>query len=135
MENIHLSQLYSASAENLFEIIKTGTLFELTGANEIQFSFWEEGTFRLTFTNRGEMFGTFLQIIPNKKIVLDWNVNGFGMEPERKTQVIITLSGTSETTFTLDHTGITNSDSLAAKKKAWMEIMHDLKEKLALQEG
>jgi uncharacterized protein YndB with AHSA1/START domain len=124
---IHLSQSYPVSAAELFELIKTGTLFELTGADEIHFDFWEGGHFKLIFNNRGEIFGIILHIIPNEKIVLDWNVDGFEKEPERNTQVTISLKEDQETTLSIDHTGILIPEAVAAKERAWKEILQDLR--------
>jgi uncharacterized protein YndB with AHSA1/START domain len=131
MENqntISISQAYETSAERIFELIKSGALFELTGADEINFDFWEGGSFHLLFKNRGHIDGTFEQIIPQKKILLNWNVEGFERLSEHDTKAILLIEGNA--TLTVEHSGIKNAEATSAKKKAWIEILRDLNKRI-----
>ena len=115
--------------EFCFALFRDGTFFELTGADIIDFHFAEGGNFHLTFYERGEIFGTFKKIILNEKIILIWNVKGFGRQPEMNTNVEITFQGESKTVITVRHSGILSRESIRAKEKAWNEILDDLQKK------
>jgi uncharacterized protein YndB with AHSA1/START domain len=126
---IYVSQFYNAEKTKVFELIKSGVLFELTGANEISFDFWEGGTFQLIFSDRGEISGTINEIVNDERIVLNWNVNGFGREPERNTTVVISLH--DATTLNIHHSKIMNHEAKEAKIRAWSEILNEIKEKIS----
>src|SRR5438067_6217780 len=101
--DIFISQSFSVSAEAVFELVKSGMLFELTGADEINFDFWEGGVFHLLFKDRGHIDGTFVEIIPASKILLSWNVEGFGKPSENDTKVSVSIEENENTTLTIEH--------------------------------
>ena len=125
--HISVSRDYAASAEEIYSLIEKGRLFELTGADEIKYDFSENGPFELKFKDRGTIHGQILKLIPSEKVVLEWDVDGFGMEPERDTKVWITiLHSNGHTTVTIEHREIPTEESAMAKKKAWTEILGKL---------
>ena len=125
--HISISHDYTASSEAIYSMIAEGKLFKLTGADEITFDFSENGPFELKFTGRGRIHGQILKLIPNEKVVLQWDVDGFDMDLERDTKVWITILHTQgHTTVTIEHREIPTEESAAAKKKAWPEILNEL---------
>ena len=135
MENgfeILLQQEYSASEMAVFNLVKNGFLFKLTGADSIQFDFIKDGSFTLEFLERGTIYGTFTEIIQGKKISMNWNVSGFGRGEEPGTHVILSIIDLgNKVALEVSHTGIGNSESAEAKKRAWSEILNDLKKELS----
>jgi uncharacterized protein YndB with AHSA1/START domain len=130
--NISLSHKYNAAPGKLFLLIQNGVLFKLTGADKIEFDFRENGSFSFKFNDRGHVYGKFKNIIPNEKVVLGWNVTGFGLEDEFDTIVDITINGKGITTLTIKHTGIMSEKSAGAKQIGWSEILEDLEKEIKI---
>ena len=125
--NISALRDYTESHENIFLRIQDGSLFRLTGADEVTFDFSEGGRFELSFKGRGRISGRFLKIIPISRVVMEWDVEGFGRPDERGTTVWITLlENDARTTLTIEHREIPTEESANSKKKAWKEILHGL---------
>ena len=118
-----VTRIYKSSAEEIFRLIEKGVLFKLTGADEIAFDFRERGTFSFSFKNRGNISGEFARIIPNEKIVLKWNVNGFEREDESTKVDISITEKTAGVSVTVSHYEIKSEKSATAKQKAWAEIL------------
>lgn len=125
---LNLTQTYSHSPKEIFKKIEDGTLFDLTGADEITFSFKEGGAFSLLFNNRGEIFGTITKIIPNEIVMMIWNVVGFGNANERDTilELIIDKIEENKSRLTVVNSGIINKQSFDKKERSWIEILEDL---------
>ncbi len=131
MYEIHLEKTFIASPEKIFGLFTDQTVFDLTGANEIECSFTKGGKFSLKFTGRGIINGFIEEVIENEKIILNWNVNGFEREPEVNTQVIFSLSESDGLCILkLEHNNIKQEESFTAKKNAWREILQDMENKL-----
>lgn len=129
---LSLSHMYKSSSQEVFAKIEDGTLFDLTGADEITFYFKEEGAFSFLFHNRGEIFGTITKIIHNEKVEMLWNVTGFDKPEERNTELTITIEKTDDNMATLSvlNTGIKHKEAYEAKERAWKEILEDLEKEL-----
>ena len=124
---ISASHDYNVSPKHIYSIIREGKLFQLTGAKNVTFDFSENGPFELIF-NSGAVRGRFLKIEENSKIVLEWDSEGFGRDPEKGTKVWITILGNEkQTTLTIEHREIPTEVSAMAKKKSWERILEDLK--------
>lgn len=118
---------FRANSDAIFNLLKDGTVFKLTGADEIAFSFAEEGLFCFTFHNSGKIFGTFISISPSQ-IIMDWNVEGFQRPDETHTLLTITLrEEEGKCHLSLSHTHIIYEEAATAKEKAWGKILEDLK--------
>ena len=128
---IFISEEYDANRTDIFKLIKNGTLFKLTGAHKITFRFRKNEPFNLEFKDRGNIFGTFSEIIPDTRVTLLWNVTGFGRDDEVNTKVTISLIKIYDgATVELHHTGIRNKSVVSIKERAWKEILRDLKKEL-----
>jgi len=126
-----LEKIYNTSAENIFKLFRNLTVFRLTGADDIECSFIEGGGFSLTFKNRGVIRGQITGLTENKKIVLNWNVGGFGREQEVNTEVIFTITEENGiSTLRLQHNNIKQAESFEAKKRAWGEILEYMENEL-----
>ncbi len=131
MYKVYLEKTFKASPEKIFGLFTDQTVFDLTGADQIECSFTKGGKFSLKFTGRGTISGHIIEIKENKKIVLNWNVNGFESKPEVNTQVIFTLSESDGLcNIKLEHNNIKQEESFTAKKRAWCEILQDMENKL-----
>ena len=131
---VFVSEEYMARDIAVYSLIRNGTLFKLTGADDINFDFRKSGIFSLQFLNRGNIYGTFLEIIPNRKVSLDWNVNGFGRDEEIGTKVIFSIIKIDKgIIIEAVHTGIRNKISANAKHKSWTEILKNMKQELKIQ--
>lgn len=126
-----LSHKYNAAPDKIFNLIRNGTLFRLTGADKVMFDFREEEYFSLIFSGTGSVYGEFLRIIPDDYVSLLWSVNGFGMEDETDTIVNISLIKNDGTTVTIEHTGIKNEQASIAKQNGWREILEDLENEIS----
>ena len=129
---LSLSRTYNSAPNELFQKIEDGTLFDLTGADEITFYFKEDGAFSLLFHNRGEIFGTITKIIPDEKVEMLWNVTGFDKPEERNTELTLSIEkiDDNKTTLSVLNTGIKHKEAYDAKEKAWKEIFEDLEKEL-----
>jgi len=125
-----LTKVYSADRSTLFNLFRDGTVFKLTGADNIQSVFETGGPFRLTFHNRGVIAGRFIEIT-DAGITLEWNVDGFKMRPQTETIVEISLvDDAGKCTLTLVHKNIVHEPSAVVKRKAWAEILDDIEREL-----
>ena len=126
---------YNISPHQLFQKIEDGTIFDLTGADEITFYFKEDGAFSLLFHERGEIFGTITKIIPDEKVEMVWNVTGFDKPDERNTllEVIIEKIDENKSRLTIINSEIQNKESFDAKERAWKEILEDLEKEFIQQ--
>ncbi len=121
-----LSHSYNLCPEFFFEQIRNGTLFRLTGANEIDApEFQEGGFFKLLFNERGTISGSIIHL-SDSQLWLKWNVDGFGRAPEHDTEVRISMLHSDKTELTLEHRGIKSNESAVAKERAWTEILKEL---------
>ncbi len=125
-----ISRSYGVPARSIFALFQDGTFFALTGADEITFDLVEGGAFCFKFTGRGEIGGKFIEVIPNRKIKMEWNVEGFMMAKEVGTLVTIAIEEGGQTTVTVEHDNIPTNESKDAKLKAWSEILADMEYKL-----
>lgn len=123
-----LSSEYNSTSNQIFKKIEDGTVFDLTGADEITFYFKEDGAFSLLFHERGEIFGTITKIITDEKIEMLWNVTGFDKPEERNTilEIIIERIDENKSRLAIINSGIQNKESFDAKESAWKEILEDL---------
>ena len=125
---IFISETFQATPDELFSLIAGGKLFELTGADRVEYIFKKNSSFIFTFNNRGVISGKITDINPPEKIELDWNVIGFGRAEELHTLVTISIHISGDNTILeINHSGITTLDSFHAKHKAWLEIVQALK--------
>ena len=128
---IFISEEYSTNKRTIFSLISKGTLFNLTGADPVTFDFKKNGSFLFQFKERGTIYGTFEEIIPDTRISLNWNVNGFGRDEEVNTKVIIAVFKLDDgAVIEINHSGIRNKTSAVAKKRAWTEMVRELKKKI-----
>jgi hypothetical protein len=117
---------YQASTKEIYNLIREGKLFQLTGAETVNFTFSENGPFELTFKN-GKVTGQFMKIIENSKIILEWDSEGFSREPEKGTKVWISILGDEKlTTVTIEHREIPTQESAKSKEKSWKRILEEL---------
>ena len=123
-------EVVNANAAAVYDFISSEKFLKLTGADEIEIDFREGGNYRLLFHGRGEIFGTIEEIIPYHRIILVWNVKGFDRPDEANNRVKVLLDTTKGTTVSVEHSGIENEEAAEAKKKAWREILDDLKDLL-----
>jgi len=132
MPKLFLSHKYNCKPEKIFELIKNGDFFRLTGADKIMFDFKEDEFFSLIFNGRGSIYGEILQIIPNEFISLLWNVNGFNREDEIDTMVNISIDKDKNdgAIITIEHTGIKNTEAFTAKQNAWKEILTGIEKEM-----
>ena len=125
--SLSVSREYLESPEDIYSLIRDGKLFRLTGADTLTFEFIEGAPFELRFTHGGAIRGRIIELIPNSKILLEWDVEGFGRLPERGTEVCITISrGASQTRMTIEHNCNPTEQSANAKRGAWTEILSEL---------
>jgi hypothetical protein len=123
---ITASHDYSASPAQIYSLIGKGKLFQLTGAETVNFIFSENAPFELIFKS-GTVRGQFMKIIENEKIILEWDSDGFNREPEKGTKVWVTLLGDEKhTTLALEHREIPTEESALSKKKSWERILEEL---------
>ena len=123
---ITASHDYNVPRKEIFSLIREGRLFQLTGAETVNFSFSENGPIELMFKN-GKVTGQFLKIIENEKIIMEWNSEGFNRADEQATKVWITILGNEElTTVTIEHREIPTPESAQSKEKSWKRILEDL---------
>ena len=54
---VFVSEEYMARDIAVYSLIRNGTLFKLTGADDINFDFRKSGIFSLQFLNRGNIYG------------------------------------------------------------------------------
>lgn len=128
---IFISEEYNTSKQTIFDLISNGTLFKLTGAEKVSISFKKNGSFRLSFIARGEIYGTFEEIVPDKRVTLKWNVIGFGRDEELNTLVVLTLHKLDDgAVMEINHSGIRTKVSANAKQRAWTEIARELKKEV-----
>ena len=120
----------NANVTSVFNFLGTEKFMSLTGANEIVYDFREGGEFRLSFPGRGEIFGTIDEIIPYHRIDLRWNVTGFNRPDETDTRVIILMTSSKGTMVSIEHSEIKNEEAAEAKRKAWKEILGEVKKML-----
>jgi uncharacterized protein YndB with AHSA1/START domain len=126
--NISASHDYTNSPEKIYSLIRDGKLFKLTGADKITYDFSVNAAFEFDFANRGKISGRFLKIIPNSKVIMEWDVEGFDRPAEKGTKVWITILGDEKrTTPTIEHREIPTEQSAEVKRRAWEEILDDLK--------
>ena len=114
----------------VFNLLGTEKFMALTGATKIEYDFREGSEFRLSFSGRGEISGTIEEIIPYHRIVLRWNVTGFNRPDEVDTRVIILMTTSKGTTVSIEHSEVKNDEAAEAKRKAWKEILAELKKML-----
>lgn len=131
---VDLTYVYGNSLHEVFKRIEDGTVFDLTGADEITFYFKEGGAFSLLFHERGEIFGTITKIIPDEKVEMLWNVTGFDKPEERNTELTLSIESIEEdkTQLSVLNTGIKNKESFEAKQRAWKEILEDFEKELSV---
>jgi hypothetical protein len=123
---ITVSRIYDCDAEEIINRIKQGELFRLTGADFISNTQFKEGeAFLLRFGERGSISGK-IERSSATEIYLSWNVDGFDREPERDTEVHITVHRNEKLRLDLNHLNIASDESAAAKRKAWEEILYNL---------
>ena len=121
--SVSIEKSYAAPAIVILNLFRDSTVFKLADPDMIGNDFEEGGSFFLSFSNRGEIDGTFIKITENE-IVLEWNVEGFGRPPEINTRVEITFSNENERCILkLDHKNIMHEEAAKAKHKAWTEIL------------
>ncbi len=128
--SILLTRSYAADPAAIIDLFRNNTVFELTGADEIQSDFKTGGAFHLTFKNRGVIHGFFNKISVDE-IILDWNVDGFQRPSEINTTVDITLrKNKAGSVLTLNHKNIMHEEAANAKQKAWAEILDNLEKRI-----
>ena len=129
--SVSLQKIYFSNALTILSLFKDGTVFKLTGADEIHSDFISGGPFLLIFNNRGRIYGKFL-IITDKEIIMEWNVEGFNKPNEIMTTVEITLQDQAENcVLTLNHKFIIDEGAAMAKQRAWMGILDQVEKMLA----
>ena len=127
---INLTKTYTANLSAIINLFRDNTIFEFTGANEIESDFNTFGKYHLTFSDRGIIYGQFIKIEENE-LVLEWNVEGFQRPTELKTILSIHLQQNNEQCIlTLSHKNIVEADSADAKRRAWKEVLEGLELKL-----
>jgi uncharacterized protein YndB with AHSA1/START domain len=119
-----------ANASAVFDLIGTEKFFALTGADEIKLDFQEGGSFLLDFKDRGKISGIVREIIPYHRVSLSWNVSGFNRPDEVSTLVRILIDTSNGTIVSVEHSGIENDEAAEAKRKAWGQILDDIKKLL-----
>jgi hypothetical protein len=128
--SITLTRSYNADPAAIMDLFRNNTVFELTGANEIQSDFKTGGTFRLTFNNRGIIYGIFTKISEDE-IILDWNVEGFQRPAEINTTVEINLrKDHANCILIFNHKNIAHVEAANAKEKAWTKIFDNIEKRI-----
>ncbi len=124
---ISVSCDYDDAPDEIYTRIRDGKLFELTEADSVTFDFSENAAFECDFADRGRISGRFIKIIPNSKVVMEWDVEGFERPDEKGTKVWITILGSeNRTTLTIEHREIPSEESAEAKRRAWEGILQEL---------
>lgn len=122
---------FNADTLTIVNLFKDGTIFKLTGADEINFDFYEGGKFLLTFKDRGKIYGEFTKI-SNSEQILEWNVEGFNRPPEKNTILKISfLQYGEKCNLILEHSLIKFKDAADAKYNAWLEILCEVEKILS----
>ena len=129
---LELFYVYNSTGHEIFAAIEDGTLFDLTGADEITFYFKEDGVFSFLFHERGEIFGRFTKIDPYKNVMMDWNVIGFDKPDERDTKLELSIEQEegNKSRLTVLNTEIKTEVSFEAKKTSWQEILENFEKEL-----
>ena len=123
---ISLSKNFNTSSEVIFNLFRDSKVFQLTGADEINFDFETGKAFSLNFLNRGHIHGKFLSISKNE-LLLQWNVDGFSKPSETDTFLQITLNDIDgKCNLVLRHDRIRHKEAADAKEKAWTEILNKI---------
>ena len=123
---ITASHDYTASVKAMYALVREGKLFQLTGAETVNFTISENGAIELIFKN-GKVTGQFMKIIENEKIILEWDSEGFSREPEKGTKVWISFLGDEKrSTVASEHREIPTEESAKAKEKSWKRILDEL---------
>ena len=87
---VFIEKVFDTNIETLFNLFKDGSIFKLTGADDIQSDFESNGHFCLTFNGRGTIHGHFIKIT-RSSLVLEWNVEGFQRPEEINTVLEISF--------------------------------------------
>jgi hypothetical protein len=120
---ISITKPYNTNPGAIFELFKNNTVFKLTSADIIESNFTPGGTFHLTFSNRGIIFGRFIEIT-NQLITAEWSVTGFQKPDEISTSLNIEITGTANNSvLSLNHKNIKFKPAADAKQRAWTEIL------------
>lgn len=114
---------------DVFNALAQGKLFMNCGAasDTIRVDFRVGGDYFIQFKNKTlKNFGTFLEILPNKKIVFSW-CQEFGPEQKPDTQVTIELFPEGEKTrLVLVHAGFNTSALCEAHSGGWTAGLTDM---------
>lgn len=132
---VRLEREYATSASVLFSAIADGTLFELTGANDVSLDFRDGGEYYLDFGERNGkhcfITGQFTSIIPDTLVILTWNVAGFRSDPDVDTVVTFAIAGSNGSSkLSLTHEDIKSQESADGKSQGWKEVLDDLEARL-----
>lgn len=127
---ISLQRTYTTETETVLKFFKDTTIFKLTGADDIQADFENDGLFFLAFNGRGTIHGRFIKIT-DKEIIMEWNVDGFHRPREIKTLVEISAyNDNGKCILALNHKNIVHAEAAAAKQRAWTEILEEIEQRI-----
>ena len=131
--SVVLQKTFYCSPDSVFSLFEDGTVFKLTGANQLEHNIRRGGIFNLTFNDRGVISGKILELtVP--KIVFEWNVEGFNRPDENATFLEIKIEKKGDTSvLILRHDNILDAGAASAKKRAWTEILDKMEEMLSYE--
>ena len=125
---IKIQRNYSVNSQSILKFFEDKTVFKLTGADDMDVDFRTGKKFQLNFNNRGKISGEFISISKDR-IIMDWNVEGFGRAIETHTVVEVILNDENgKCNLTLSHKNIPVKESADAKNRAWTEIFEEIQQ-------
>jgi uncharacterized protein YndB with AHSA1/START domain len=119
-------EIPDVTAEHVFEHVAGGALLMRTGGVAESYALRAGSAFHLSFPERGTIRGRVLEYEAPRRIVLSWTVEGFGRPAEAGTRVclcVLPASTPNAAALAIRHSGISSSESAAAKHRAWTEIL------------
>lgn len=124
---VKLEHAYATSKQILFEAIRDGTVFRLTGAQSVDIDFLETGAFRLVFSGNRCIHGKFITIKRPEQVAFSWNVTGFREVADVNTLVTFSIMSSGDlSVLQLTHEGIETDESFSGKSAGWQEVLRDL---------
>lgn len=130
---LKLERTIGRSVSDVFRALSQGKLFMNCGAasDTLKIDFRVGGEYFIQFKNKTlSNFGTFLEILPNKKIVFSW-CQEFGPEQKPDTEVTIELFAEGEKTrLVLVHAGFNTESMCDAHTVGWTAGLVDMTSEL-----
>ncbi len=123
---------YEASAEQLYSLCKNPeTFFAFMGdLSKGSVDFKVGGKYQLP-TQKGEIKGEFLEIVPNKKISLSWLVGCRGPLKDSRVELAIIKKDDGTAQLEITHTGLVSLEDKKAHRQGWEVVTNQIRETVA----